>query len=105
MIKRGLQVLGAVAMAMAVAHCGDSDVRVSTGPGIAPSPGTFNGTLSDGGSIRLEVGSIEEVAFTCDNENIQETFTPPQPVDSDGSFNVKFSDGGRSFRVRGVFRD
>jgi len=92
-------------LAMAIAHCGDSDVRVSTGPGVVPSPGTFNGSLSDGGSIRIEVGSIEEIAFTCDNEEIQETFSPPQPIDSDGTFNVKFSDGGRDFRVQGTFRD
>ena len=104
-MKRGLQVIGAIALAMAIAHCGDSDVRVSTGPGIVPSPGTFNGSLSDGGSIRIEVGSIEEVSFTCDDEEIQETFTPPQPIDSDGTFSVKFSDGGRNFRVRGTFRD
>lgn len=92
-------------MACAIAHCGDSDVRVSTDGGVIPSPGTFTGSLSDGGSIRLEVGSIEEVAFTCDGEEIQETFTPPQPIDSDGSFNVKFEDAGRSFRVQGTFRD
>ena len=94
-----------VAMAMVIAHCGDSDVRVSTGPGTNPSPGTFNGSLSDGGSIRIEVGSIEEIAFDCDDERIQETFTPPQPIDSDGTFNVKFEDGGRDFRVQGTFRD
>ena len=70
-MKRGLQVIGAIARARAIAHCGDSDVRVSTGPGIVPSPGTFNGSLSDGGSIRIEVGSIEEIAFTCDDEEIQ----------------------------------
>jgi hypothetical protein len=92
-------------MAIAVAHCGDSDVRVSTGPGVVPSPGTFNGTLSDGGTIRIEVGSIEAVSFTCDGEQIQETFTPPRDIESDGSFRVGFSDGGREFEVRGQFRD
>jgi len=103
--KSGLRVLGILAMAFVVAHCGDSDVRVSTGPGVVPTPGTFTGSLSDGGAIRLEVGSIEEVAFTCDNEPIQETFSPPKQINSDGTFDVKFSDGGREFRVRGTFRD
>jgi hypothetical protein len=92
-------------MAFAIAHCGDSDVRVSTDNGVVPSPGTFSGSLSDGGTITIEAGSIEAVSFTCDDEDIHETFSPPQPVDSDGTFNVKFEDAGRSFRVRGTFRD
>jgi hypothetical protein len=104
-MTKGFRIVGILAMAMAIAHCGDSDVRVSTGSGVVPVSGTFTGTLSDGGSIRLEVGSIEEVAFDCDNEKIQETFTPPREIDDDGTFNVKFSDGGREFRVRGTFRD
>jgi hypothetical protein len=94
-----------LAMALAVAHCGGNDVHVSTDPGVVPSPGTFNGTLSDGGSIRIEAGSIEEIAFTCDGQQIQETFTPPRNIDSDGTFSVKFNDGGREFRVSGTFRD
>lgn len=104
-MKKGLQVAGILAMALAIAHCGDSDVRVSTGPGVAPSPGTFNGELSDGGSITLEVGSIEAITFDCDEEVITETFTPPQEVENDGTFVLKFSDGGRQFRVEGQFRD
>ena len=104
-MMKGLRIVGLLAMAVAIAHCGDSDVRVSTGDGVVPSPGTFNGTLSDGGSIRLEVGSIEAIAFTCDDELIQETFTPPADIDGDGTFSIKFSDGGRDFRVRGTFRD
>ncbi|MCC6763833.1 MAG: hypothetical protein IT293_04140 [Deltaproteobacteria bacterium] len=104
-MTRGLRILGVLAMALAVAHCGDSDVRVSTDGGVVPSPGRFTGFMSDGAAIRLEVGSIEEIAFTCDGEEIQETFSPPQPIDSDGTFNVKFEDGGRDFRVRGTFRD
>jgi hypothetical protein len=102
---KGLRVVGILAMALVIAHCGDSDVRVSTGPGVVPSPGTFNGTLSDGGTIRIEVGSIEEVEFTCDGEQIQETFSPPQDIENDGTFSVGFSDGGREFRIRGTFRD
>lgn len=104
MIKN-LRIAATVAMALAIAHCGDSDVRVSTDSGVIPTPGTFSGALSDGGTISLEVGSIEEVNFTCDGKEIQETFTPPQPIDSDGTFDVKFQDAGRSFRVRGTFRD
>lgn len=102
---KGLRVVGILAMAIAVAQCGDSDVRVSTGPGVVPSPGTFTGTLSDGGTIRIEVGSIEEVEFTCDDEVIRETFTPPRPIDSDGTFDIGFSEGGREFQVSGTFRD
>ena len=101
----GLRLAGALAMAFMVAHCGDSNVHVTTGPGIAPSPGTFTGTLSDGGSIQLKVGSIEAVEFDCDNETIQETFDPPKQVDNDGTFDVGFSDAGRKFRVQGTFRD
>lgn len=101
----GFRIVGILAMAFAVMHCGDSDVRVSTGPGIVPSPGTFSGTLSDGGGIVIEVGSIESVSFDCDDETITETFTPPRDIESDGSFSVGFSDGGREFRVEGVFRD
>ncbi len=92
-------------MAVAIAHCGDNNVHVSTDVGVIPSPGTFTGFLSDGASIRMQVGSIEEVAFNCDGAEIQETFTPPKPIDSDGTFDVKFDDGGRKFRIRGTFRD
>src|SRR5262249_46315851 len=96
---------GIVAMAFAIAHCGDNDVHVNTGPGVVPAPGTFTGSLSDGGSIRIEVGSIEEISFDCDGEPIQETFTPPNQIDSDGSFDLKFDDGGCQFRVSGTFHD
>ncbi len=104
-MTKGFRVVGILGMALAIAHCGDSDVRVSTGPGFVPAPGPFNGTLSDGGSIRIEVGSIEEVSFDCDDERIQETFTPPRDIESDGTFNIGFSDGGREFRINGTFRD
>lgn len=104
-MKKGLRVAGLLAMAIAIAHCGDSDVRVSTGPGVVPSPGTFNGTLSDGGSISIDVGSIEAITFDCDDERITETFTPPQEIENDGTFVLKFSDGGRQFRIEGQFRD
>ncbi len=104
-MKKGFRVVGLVALAFAIAHCGDSDVRVSTGPGVVPAPGTFTGSLSDGGAIRIEVGSIEEVSFDCDDEVITETFTPPREIENDGSFEVNFSDGGREFRVAGTFRD
>jgi len=105
-MTRGLRMAGALAMALAIAQCGDSnDVRISTGRGIAPSPGTFTGSLSDGGSITIGVGSIESVTFDCDDETISETFTPPREIDDDGSFSVGFSDGGREFRVEGQFRD
>ncbi len=70
-----------------------------------PSRGTFTGTLSDGGAIRIDVGSIEAIEFDCDGVDVRETFSPPQPVRRDGSFDVGFSDAGRHFRVEGTFRD
>ncbi len=104
-MNAGLRVASMLAMALAVAQCGDSDVRVSTGRGIVPPPGTFSGSLSDGGAITIEVGSIESVTFDCDDEVITETFTPPQEIENDGTFVLKFSDGGRQFRIEGQFRD
>jgi hypothetical protein len=105
-MMKGLRVVGILAMAMGMAHCGGNEVNVSTGPGVVPLPGTFNGTLRDsGGSIRIEVGSIDSVAFDCDNQQIQKTFTPPGQIDSDGTFDLKFSTGNRDFRIRGTFRD
>lgn len=105
MMPNGLRLACVIAAALAIAQCGDSDVRVSTGPGFSPSPGSFTGNLSDGGRIRIEVGSIESVTFDCDDETISETFTPPQEVENDGTFVLKFSDGGRQFRIEGQFRD
>lgn len=104
-MTRGLRIVGVLAVAFAVAHCGDSDVRVVADRGVVPSPGRFTGFMSDGGEITIDVGSIEAISFECDGERIQETFNPPQPIDPDGTFNVKFQDGGRNFRVRGTFRD
>src|SRR5262245_2368168 len=104
-VTKGFRIAAAVAIAFAISQCGDSDVHVNTGPGVSPGPGTFTGTLSDGGAIRIEVGSIEQIEFDCDDETIQETFTPPKQIDSDGSFDLKFDDGGRDFRVAGTFRD
>lgn len=104
-MTKGLRIACEMATALAISQCGDNDVRVSTGPGFAPSPGTFTGPLSDGGTIAIEVGSIESVTFDCDDETITETFTPPQEIESDGTFVVEFSDGGRQFRVEGQLRD
>ncbi len=102
--RRGLRIIGALAMALAVAHCGDggggNDNSNDDG---SPAPGTFVGALDDGGSILLEVGSIEAIAFDCDDLRITETFSPPRPIDDDGSFSADFTDGGRRFEVRGVF--
>src|SRR5262249_55833104 len=102
----GLRIVGLMAMAFAIAHCGDSDVHVSTGGGTNPTPGAFGGTLQrSGGNIFIKVGSIEAIRFDCDNEVTQESFSPAEPVKSDGTFNVSFTDGGRKFRVTGTFRD
>jgi hypothetical protein len=104
--QRGLRIVGALVMALAVAHCGDGGGGNDNGSdGGSPAPGTFTGTLEDGGSIRIEVGSIDEIAFDCDGTPIQETFSPPRPINTDGSFAIDFTDGGRRFEVRGTFTD
>jgi len=102
----GLRIVGLFVMTLALAQCGDGggggDNESDFG---SPPPGTFTGTLSDGGSIRLEVGSIESIAFTCDDQSIQENFSPPRPIDTDGTFAVEFTDAGRKFQVRGEFEN
>ncbi|MGH7893721.1 MAG: hypothetical protein ACREQL_03585, partial [Candidatus Binatia bacterium] len=92
-------------MAFFVAHCGGNDVRITTGGGVSPSPGTFVGVTGQGGDIAIQVGSIESIAFECNGANISKTFTPPQPVNADGTFDVTFSAGGRDFHVTGQFTD
>lgn len=104
-MRRSLRITGMLAMALAVAHCGGNDVHVTTDRGVVPSPGTFTGFLSDGGEIAIDVGSIEAISFECHGEEIARTFSPPEQIELDGTFNVKFKDGGRSFRVRGTFID
>src|SRR5437764_931205 len=41
----------------------------------------------------------------CDGQQIAESFSPPAPIDDDGTFAVSFSDAGRKFQVRGTFTD
>jgi hypothetical protein len=93
--------VGFLILALGVAHCGDGGN--DNGAQFSVSRGTFTGLMDDGGSISLEVGSIESVAFVCDGDSIQERFDPPAHIDDDGTFAVRFSDGGRTFRVRGTF--
>lgn len=102
-----LRLLGIFAAALTVAHCGDggggggdNDNFDDSG---SPPAGTFFGLLSAGGTIRLEVGSIEAIEFECDGQGIRESFSPPQPIDGHRSFDVRFTDGGRRFRVQGTF--
>ena len=106
MATRGMHIAGLLALTLIVASCGDSNVRVSTAPGEAhPAPGTFTGSMSDGGSIEFQVGSIEAVRFDCDGDSIQQTFSPPQAINDDGTFKIDFQDAGRLFTIRGIFRD
>lgn len=97
--------MGLLAMTLAVAQCGDGGGNDNGSDVGSPPPGTFTGTLSDGGSIRLEVGSIDEIAFTCGNLDIQEIFSPPRPVDANGRFAIELDDGGHTFQVRGTFQN
>ncbi len=100
----GLRIVGLFVMTLALAQCGDGGGGNDNGSDAgSPPPGTFTGTLADGGTIRLEVGSIEAIAFTCDDQSIQETFSPPRPIDADRTFAVEFTDAGRKFQVRGEF--
>src|SRR5262245_7730182 len=101
-LERGLRVAGLMVLALVIAHCGDNDVNVRIG-GTNPAAGTFVGTTSEGGAITIVVDSIRSVAFDCDDEQIQETFDPPRDIDADGGFSVRFTDGGREFRVHGTF--
>ncbi len=104
--QKMLRLIAVLAMALTVAHCGDGGGGNDNDSDLgSPSPGTFVGGLEDGGSITLQVGSIDAVRFDCDDLEIQESFSPPQPVDADGSFDVEFTDGGRRFEVRGTFTD
>lgn len=102
---RGLRIVGLLAITLMAAHCGDSDVNVTTESGVGPSAGTFTGTLDSGGAILIEVGSIDEIRFDCDGEDIHEKFLVPREIKSNGTFDVTVTDGGREFRVIGVFRN
>jgi hypothetical protein len=103
--KAAVRVAGLLAMALFVAHCGDSSVHIRTSGGRSPSAGTFTGVTDEGGTITIQVGSIEGIAFECDGEDISGTFSPPKTVNGDGSFDFRFSDGGREFHVTGTFSD
>ncbi len=100
-----LRMIAVLAMTLTVAACGDgggggNDNDTDDFP---VTPGVLTGRLDDGGEIRLQVGSIEAVQFDCGGDQIQETFSPPRPVDATGNFEVDFTDGGRRFEVRGIF--
>jgi hypothetical protein len=100
-----LRIVGLLMLALATAHCGDGGGGDDGSDAGSPPPGTFAGTLGDGGGITLEVGSIEAIAFACDDQRIQESFSPPRPIDEHGRFAVEFTDAGRKFQVRGEFEN
>ena len=62
---KGLRLAGLMAMALAVAHCGDSSVNVIGGGNINPTAGTFSGTTGRGGIVTLGIGSVESATLTC----------------------------------------
>jgi len=62
---KGFRLAGLMAMAMAVAHCGDSSVNVVGGGNINPTRGTFSGTTGNGGIVTLGVGSVESATLVC----------------------------------------
>jgi hypothetical protein len=100
--RMGLRVAGLLAMAVFVAHCGDSNVHINTG-GVNPSAGSFTGTTGEGGDITILVGSIEAITLECDGETLVENFSPPEPINSDGTFNVTITDRGKRVHVSGTF--
>ncbi len=104
-LKASVRIAGLLMMAVFVAHCGDSSVHIRTGNGVSPTAGSFSGFTDQGGAITIQVGSIEAIAFDCDGTPIAETFSPPAQVNGDGTFEVRFSDAGRHFRVSGRFSD
>ncbi len=82
-------------------------VRAVRGPltiGVDPSPGVFIGT-TNAGTLTMQVGSIEALAFPCNGTPIDYTFTPAAAVDAHGTFDVLFSDSGHDFHVSGQFSD
>lgn len=103
--KAVLRIAGLSMMALFVAHCGDNDVHIRTGGGVNPTAGIFTGVTDEGGSILIQVGSIERIAFECDGEDISQTFSPAAQVNGDGTFSVRFTDAGREFHVTGTFSD
>src|SRR5690349_14230811 len=104
--KAGFRIAGLVAITFLIAHCGDSSVHVRTGGGVNPSAGTFQGTLDrDDAPITVVVDSIRSIAFTCDGDDISQTFEPAKQIGDDGTFSVRFTDAGREFRVTGTFLD
>src|SRR4051794_25923427 len=102
--KAGFRVAGLLAIALFIAHCGDSSVHIRTG-GVNPAAGTFQGTTEDGSPIVIVVDSIRSIAFTCDGDPVSQTFNPPLDIDADGSFDFTFHDAGRDFHVSGTFTD
>jgi hypothetical protein len=90
---RGLRAAGLMLIALAVAHCGDSDVRVRTGGGVQPAPGTFAGQLAGGGTIIIDVGSIRAIDIEdCDGDDFSDTYSPGLPIGSDGTFTANVDD-------------
>src|SRR4051812_26575668 len=100
-LKTPVGTAGLVAMAILIAHCGDSSVHITSGGGVNPSAGTFTGTTEAGGSITVVVDSIHSVAFECDGDDVAQTFEPPKRIAADGTFAVELDDAGRHFRVTG----
>jgi hypothetical protein len=99
--RAALWVAGLMVMALFVAHCGDSTVRVTTG--VSPTPGTFGGTTGTGEAITIVVGSIDRITVGCHGETLAESFVPPAPVNSDGTFDVEVIDKGKTVHVSGRF--
>ncbi len=77
---KGLRLAGLMAMALAVAHCGDSSVKVIGGGNIDPTPGTFSGTTGNGGIVTLGIGSVESAILVCAGQTFGGACDPVLPV-------------------------
>jgi len=93
--SRGIRAAGLMALALAVAHCGDSDVNVIGDNGADPDPGTFVGTTNNGGVITILVGSIESITMLCNGQTFGGSCNPAVPISDDG--NVSGTCNGLAF--------
>jgi hypothetical protein len=94
------RLLGAVVL-LVVSGCGDGDRNIGTG--VRPQAGLFQGMTGQGGSITIEVGSIERLVLECDGEEYTQVFSPPARVTDGGFFGVTIRDRDRRFDVEGFF--
>jgi hypothetical protein len=100
----GRLVVALFASLIFVSACGNgSDVDIDGLDGDV-TPGFFIGETDEDGDLSIQVDSIRTIFFECGGSDVVETFVPPEPIATDGSFAVQFTaSGGRFFTVSGRF--